>query len=537
MTNKHQKKEDFISHPALNIKTFDNSDDVTRVSGEKREPQILKKSADNLYNALTAKTLAGVYILREGRFVYINPYFANTGCYAPEELLGRESMSIVYPEDRESVKRYARDMLRNKRIAPYEFRIIGKDGKIYWIMETVTAIIYEERPAVLGNAMDITELKEARIRLDETESLKSSILASIPHSVFGLDNRRIIFVNDAVEAVFGWKPEELIGRSTRMLYRSDEEFREISKLLYPALKKSFKLSMELDFPCRHKDGHDLTCRITASRIGEKLSHKRIVATYEDITARKTAENNLINTLRQLQEAKEMLVQSEKLASIGRLSAGVAHEILNPVNIISMNLQLIIITETLSLKTKKALKNCIKEIDRVVQITKNLRQFSRVIPKCVALNHPNRVMDYALSMIKPRLKQEKVTLYRQYQNDLPVISIDASRIEQVFLNILSNAIDAMEGKKKKILRVITKLDKSENGDIIRIIISDNGIGIKPEDIYRLFDPFFTTKEQGKGIGLGLAISYGIIADHGGRILVENNDIGGASFMVDLPITYH
>ncbi len=136
--------------------------------------------------------------------------------------------------------------------------------------------------------MDITEQINARNKLAELEALEASILVAIPHAVIGLKNRRIIFANYGVQTVFGWKAEELIGQRTRRFYRSEGDFKEIAEKLYTTL--AYEQTVSLEFPCRHKDGKDIVCMINASRIGETLTDKQIVITYEDIPDRKQAED-------------------------------------------------------------------------------------------------------------------------------------------------------------------------------------------------------------------------------------------------------
>jgi PAS domain S-box-containing protein len=140
--------------------------------------------------------------------------------------------------------------------------------------------------------------KRAEDALRKSEALKSSVLSSVPHAVIGLRERYIIFANRGVETVFGWKPKELIGKTTRVLYRSDKEYEEIAKHFYPALERQQTYSEE--FPCRRKDGRDIMCMVSASRIGERLKERKIVITYEDITERKRMEKELKKRLGELE---------------------------------------------------------------------------------------------------------------------------------------------------------------------------------------------------------------------------------------------
>ncbi|MDQ5986181.1 MAG: hypothetical protein CSYNP_01900 [Syntrophus sp. SKADARSKE-3] len=256
-----------------------------------------RKQAEEVYKTLANSSQAGVYVVQSGAFQFVNHHAAAYAGYGEEELVGMDSMSLVHPEDRAMVRKNAKSMLSGKRKAPHEFRIITKNGDIRWIMETVTKIPFRGEMAVLGNSMDITEQISSREKLEELEALEASILESIPHAVIGLQDRRIIFANDGVQTVFGWKHRELIGMSTRVLYRSDEDYEEMARSLYGALEE--KRTVTLEFPCCRKDGRSIDCMVTAVRIGDSLREKNIVITYEDITDRKFAAAELEKSRQQL----------------------------------------------------------------------------------------------------------------------------------------------------------------------------------------------------------------------------------------------
>ena len=249
-----------------------------------------RKGAEEAYKTMANSSQAGVYVVQNGTFQFVNHHAAKYAGYSPQELVKMNSMSLVHPEDRKMVRKNAMAMLKGKRSSPHEFRIVTKEGKIRWIMETVTFIPYRGARAVLGNSMDITDSIEARNKLMELEDLEASILESIPHAVVGLRDRTIIFVNDGVQSVFGWKPEDLIGKSTRVFYTSDREYDEIARRLYTTLEKQRTFSME--FTCRRRDGRTIECMINASRIGERLKERGIVITYQDITESKKSKNEL-----------------------------------------------------------------------------------------------------------------------------------------------------------------------------------------------------------------------------------------------------
>lgn len=238
-----------------------------------------------------------VYVVQSGKFRYVNPQFAAVGGYTEKEMLGMESVSLIHPEDRQKAKENALKMLKGESTSPYQFRMIAKGGSVQWIQETVHAITYKGNRAVLGNSMDITAQREAAEKLQEFQAMQNALLDALPIAVTGMQARRIVLANHAVEDVFGWKPEELIGRSTRVLYRSAEDYEQIGKSVYRALKK--QRTFKIEFPCRRKGGKNIICLVSVARIGESLQDERIIAAYEDITERKRAEKALEESERTL----------------------------------------------------------------------------------------------------------------------------------------------------------------------------------------------------------------------------------------------
>jgi diguanylate cyclase (GGDEF)-like protein/PAS domain S-box-containing protein len=264
-----------------------------------------RKRAEELYKILTESSIAAVFIVQDGKFVFINTSAIVYAGYTAEELIGQYSDVIVHPGDKELAKRMAKEMLDGYRNAAFEFRMVTKQNEIRWISQTVTPIQYGGRAAILGNAMDVTDLREAGIKLEEQKALQASILASIPQVVLGLHNRKIIFANDDVKNIFGWKPEELSGKGIRVLFRTDEEYEKAVDIFYANLEKQKTYHEGLEYFCRHKNGEDVLCRIRVSKIGESLEDT-VVVTFEDITELKRAEDNLRAASRRFQDIIEFL---------------------------------------------------------------------------------------------------------------------------------------------------------------------------------------------------------------------------------------
>ena len=283
----------------------------------KSAPESIGASGEEVFRILTNSSQVGFYIIQNGRFKFINSHFCDYTGYQEPEMLKMNPTSFILPEDRRKTAKNANMMLKEQRFSPYEFRIVTKDGRIKWIMETVMPIKFNGRRAILGNSMDITERKEAGRRLEELEALESSILDAIPQAVIGLHERRINFANHAVKVIFGWHREELTGRSITVLYRNKEEADKIGEIFYSTLEN--QRTFETEYPCLCKDGREILCRMKASRIGEKLRERRIVVTFEDITEQKRAQEELERSREDLRNLSVHLqsVREEESSRVAR----------------------------------------------------------------------------------------------------------------------------------------------------------------------------------------------------------------------------
>ncbi len=237
----------------------------------------------------------------------------------------------------------------------------------------------------------------------------------------------------------------------------------------------------------------------------------------------------IYTRKKLEEQLKKQAQSEKMTSLGLLSAGVAHEINTPLTNASLNMQMLKSQFKTTLndeKIQKKMDAIDRNIDRASIIAKELLQFSQTQETILFPMDVNQVLNNTMAHLNEKLGAIKVTL--QQEEDLPEVELNAAKLEQVFLNVINNSIEAMEGSGK--LFITTKQVSKE----VHIMISDNGTGISQEHLVKIFDPFFTTKETNSGTGLGLSISHGIIEQHKGTIELMNNKKGGVDTKIKLPV---
>lgn len=269
-------------------------------------------------------------------------------------------------------------------------------------------------------------------------------------------------------------------------------------------------------------------RVTEGNYGTEVEGRQsndeigLLATSFNEMSRKMA-----NDIEQLKNLNEQLTRTEKLAAMGTLAAGVAHEVNNPLASISSLIQLMQAKQNLDESTEENLRLIQTQIQRITQVTKDMMDFARVRPAAKSLININDISDTALRLASFDKSFQRLQLTKDYAVDLPKILVDSDQLQQVFLNIFLNARDAMPNGGELSI-------KTSNGDnSIKVEISDNGIGIDENSAKQIFDPFFTTKPTGKGTGLGLAVCYGIITAHGGKIEVSNNNDHGTKFIIQLP----
>lgn len=245
---------------------------------------------------------------------------------------------------------------------------------------------------------------------------------------------------------------------------------------------------------------------------------------------KTLEKKVEERTKELTKMQAHLLQSEKLASLGKLAAGIAHEINNPLGGILIYSHLLLEDINKNSPNYENLKKIVKETSRCKDIVKGLLEFARPKDSEMLLTDINEIVDRSFSIMEGQALFQNIKIKKSYSSEVPKIIVDSAQLQQVFTNIILNAAEAMEGNGT--LTLSTSLDGK--GKFINIQFTDTGHGIKEEDRKRLFEPFFTTKEVGKGTGLGLAISYSIIQKHQGTIDVASQMGKGSTFTVKLPI---
>lgn len=352
------------------------------------------------------------------------------------------------------------------------------------------------------------------------------IISTISDALLLISQRgKILTANQAALTSLGYNEKELIGKSVEILFPEEEKSKALSKgTMFKEMMRTGSIR-EVETTFVTKDARRLCISLSTSVMqGRDDVPYGIVCIARDITERKRAEE-------EKQRIAEQLNLAGRLAAIGELAAGAAHELNNPLAAIQGFAQLLKSGNSLDETTKKDLETIYREAQRASRITQNLLSFARRHKPEKSLISINEAITKSLDLQSYRMKVNNIELLLELDPELPKTMADFYQMQQVFVNIVNNAEQAMtEAYMKGKLCVGTK----KVGEIIQITFTDNGPGIPEENLKRIFDPFFTTKEVGKGTGLGLSICYGIIQQHNGHIYARSKFGEGSTFVVEIPI---
>lgn len=402
---------------------------------------------------------------------------------------------------------------------------VNKDGtQSFWVVRTSPIRNSQgEVTAAMELCLDVTKMRNLEKEVQKSEEKYRSIFESIPNPVFVLEasSLEILDCNDSVTPVYGFRKDELLMTSFLNLFEEDSRERYASELKSTSVLNQVRQT--------NKAGQTIFVNIRISP-SEYQGRDVLLVTTSDITKRLMTE--------------QQLIQASKMTTLGEMATGVAHELNQPLSVIKTA------SSFLSKKVKKnevikdeILRTLTEEIeshvDRASKIINHMREFGRKSEVSKERVQVNETLDRAHEIFSQQLKLREIEVIRDYEENLPHIMADSNRLEQVFINLLINARDAIEEKlnaaghpngEKKIF-----LKTSRQGKMIKVEVRDTGKGIPKPLLDKIFEPFFTTKKVGKGTGLGLSISYGIVQNYDGTIKVETEEGKGSNFVIMFPIS--
>ncbi len=381
------------------------------------------------------------------------------------------------------------------------------------LIETVFArfsMFYQEK-----KTKELTDnLENLSAQLEQSRQYLQNILQASDAAIMVIDrNEKIVAWNKGAEKIFGYTQQEIIGKPSSYLIPTEEKFE--NELDYIKKEVNEKGSLEnYETERKTKQGETIPVQLNVTKL------ENGVGNYYGRTV-------IIKDVTEVKRLQQQVDQSEKLAVIGQLAAGVAHEIGNPLTSISSLVQILQRRST-DMFVKEQLSNIKENIDRISKIVRELVDLSRPPSNVEEVTQINDVIKTALGIVKYDKRVKEVNFETNLDEKSPFIKIVPDQFVQVFINILINALDAINGCGK--IKVISSHDEKN----IYVDIIDNGCGIDSKNIDKIFNPFFTTKEVGKGTGLGLAISYNIVKKVGGDIKVSSTLHKGSKFSVIIPI---
>ncbi len=502
------------------------------------------KQSEQKFRKLTESSPAGIfiYLYSNERFVYCNRASESISGYSRDELLCMKFWEIVHPDFVDLIKELAKEK-REGEIIQYEIKILSKGGEERWVKVASTALEYMGKRGRILVFIDVTQERKAEAEVESLRNLLGSIINSMPSYLITIDRElKVVQWNKQVDKLL--QKKSLDPKSNSLL--------DIFPSLTPYIDKIHQA-------------------IEEQRVFTSFKNKRVEdgeIHFENIQIFPILSNGIEGAVIRIDDVtrevklEEIIFHSDKMASLGQMAAGVAHEINNPLAIIMQSADIAmrrltpvhrenyraaeilgvdfgeVVTYCRERKIVKMLGNIKEASIRAADIVKGLLVFSRKPVEEPDAIDVREVLESALAMaysdydLKKRYDVKKIHIVKEYEENLPRIWGDFTKLQQVFLNIIKNGAHAMAGMPAPVFRFQIKRKE----DKIVVKMQDNGRGIEENIKKRIFDPFFTTKEVGEGTGLGLYVAYFIITQyHRGTIEVESEPGKGTTFTIQLPIT--
>jgi len=484
------------------------------------------KASQEDFKRLFENMPTGVFVSsKAGKFLNANQALLDMlGYKSKAEFLNIDITKELYvrPEDRQKF----REMIeREGRVIDYEAEFKRRDGSTVPILLTGHTR-YDQKGNILGYEglnVDISRRKLMERQLKEAYDFINKIIQSSPNAITATDmDGNIMIWNRAAEETIGYKAADVIGKMNIKKIYPEGTARKIMQMLRKPEHGGVGRLNTYPMVYVRQDGAVIEGNLSAAIIydsgGKEIAS---VGSFVDLKDRLEME-------RMLRRTQEQLLQSEKLAAMGRLTSQIAHELNNPLYGIMNTLELLKTEISPESKRRKILEMALSETIRLSDLLRKMLSFSKPEQEEKQAVDINIVLDEILLLHEKQMQENDIKIKTSFTEGIPQINASKDQLRQVFLNLVGNARDAMPDGGT--LSVTTAAD-NEN---VTIDIADNGIGIKEEHLKKIFDSFFTTKDSVKGVGLGLSVCYGFIEDHDGDIQVKSKLDSGTTFTITFPI---
>ena len=432
---------------------------------------------------------------------YHMPACPNTSCPFGKVLSERKGQSMLLC----NFTRTGEKIWEDRVFSP----ILDDTGQVAYVMESVR---------------NVTRLKTLEKDLRETKLFFEKIIQSSAMSIVSADRYgNILLMNPAAETLFGYTADH----ATQYVRMEELYPPGVSKQIMQQLRskdhgEKGRIS-GIQIPILNVNGDEIPVELTASIIYEDNEEIATMGIYLDLRARLEVE-------RKLAETRAQLAQTEKMASMGKLAAGVAHELNNPLTSILFDATMVFEGLPADNPNRENLKLIIEDVHRCKGIVKNLLAYSRQNNSMKDIIQINTLVEHSLSLIRDQKLFANIHVIKDMSDEMMLIHVDKNQISQVIINLVMNSIAAMDGKGT--LTFKTYRNKPLNK--VYLEVRDTGSGISEENLSKIFDPFFTTKQLGKGTGLGLSTAYGNVIENRGHISVKDTSAKGTTFLVEFPL---
>lgn len=467
-----------------------------------------------------------VFILDEkGNFIYLNNRFQSLTGFDKDMWLEKRWVDLVDISDRELALE-SLEMVHHGRARIFEAKIQTQQGAPIFLSISLTPIV--EKDAVMGAigiGRDITEQKRMEKEIVELKNFNESIIESMEAGLLTIDLKgRITSLNRGGQNILGVKIDEVLGKPlTSILRPSEAKELLLSQRNNPLRKREMQLSL--------KSGKKVSIGFTVTdRFDNQRNKVGTIISFRDIT--------------EIKQMEAQLIRMDRLASLGVLASGIAHEIKNPLAGIKTLAQACDEEFEETDPRREYLARIIRQVNRLDELLRTFFAFAKPKPPDMKPHHLNEILMEVYNLVSKRMEMTKIQYIQKMEENLPSVHVDNQQMQQVFLNLILNAIDAMpsggtltisarktSSPKPGLIRKFSSFPKSTLNAFVEVSVADTGIGIPPDKLETIFDPFFTTKPN--GLGLGLSIVYRIIEAHCGDIWVKSHPGQGTAFYILLP----
>ncbi|NWG03978.1 MAG: PAS domain S-box protein [Syntrophaceae bacterium] len=504
------------------IKTYAYIRDITE---RKKFEKELKESEEKFRN-LFERVQHGLFIsTKEGRFLDCNQALVEMAGYDDKE----EFLKIDIPRDlyvnKEDRRKFQKLIEEQGFVKDLEVEFKKKSGEKVTVLLTAHAQ-RDEKGAIIGYEglnIDISDRKRMERELKEANEFLMNLIESSVDGIIAADMKgNIIIFNKGAETLTGYLAEEVIGKIHITQIYPEGIAKEIMKKLRSSEYGGAGKFSPTQLNVVNKKGEEIPIQLSAALIYDGTGKEvASVGIFTDLRPRLKMEKDL-------QEIQQALLQSEKLAAMGRLTSQIAHELNNPIYGIMNTLDLLKTEIPPESKRRRILELSLSETHRLAEMLRNMLSFSKPEEEVRRPVNVNELLEGILLIVDKQMQEANVKIKTYFDEKIPEVMASTNQMRQVMLNLIKNAKEAMP--KGGTLTVGTGRERNK----VFIHIRDTGMGI-PEDIKdKIFEAFFTTKQKVKGVGLGLSVCYGIIKDHGGEIKVESEEGKGTTFIINLPI---